>query len=111
MASIVWPIILGLNAVVIILLAVFVLWKIHKERKSGYPLQDERTSMLNGKVAIGALWISYAFMISLLLWTILGTEFLVLPELEAGWTIIAVMFVASISNALLRWHYGRKGEV
>ena len=111
MASDMWPIILVLNAVVVVLIGVLVLWKIHKERKSGYPTQDERTSMLNGKAALGAFWISYAFMFSLLLWTIFGTEFLVLPELEVGWAIISILLVASISNALLRWYYGRKGEV
>ena len=111
MASDMWPIILVLNAVVVVLMGVLVLWKIHKERKSGYPTQDERTSMLNGKAALGAFWISYAFMFSLLLWTIFGTEFLVLPELEVGWAIISILLVASISNALLRWYYGRKGEV
>jgi len=110
MASAVWPIILVLNAVVVLLLGVFFVWKLRKERKSGYPTQDERTSMLNGKAAIGAFWISYAFMISLLLWTIFGTEILVLPELDVGWAIIAIMLVASISNALLRWYYGKTGE-
>jgi len=99
-----------LNAVVVVLIGVFVLWKIHKERKSGYPTQDERTSKLNGKAAIGAFWITYAFMVSLMLLTIFGTEFLVLPELDAGWAIIAIMLVASISNGLLRWYYGRKGD-
>ena len=67
--------------------------------------------MLNGKAALSAFWISYAFMISLLLWRMFGTEFLVLPELEVGWGIIAIMLVSSISNLLLRWYYGRKGEV
>ena len=111
MSDFLWPIILVLNAVVVVLIGILVLWKIHKERKSGYPTQDERTLMLNGKAALGAFWISYAFMISLLLWTIFGTEFLVLPELEVGWAVIAIMLVASISNLLLRWYYGRKGEV
>ena len=106
-----WPIILVLNAVVVVLVAVLFLWKIRKERKSGYPTQDERTSMLNGKAAIGAFWISYAFMMLLELWTIFGNEFLDLPELDAGWAIIAIMIVAGISNGLLRWYYGRKGEV
>ena len=102
---------MGLNAVVVVLIAVLVLWKNRKERKSVYPMQDERTLKVNGKAAIGAFWISYAFMISLVFWTIFGTEFLVLPELEVGWAIIAIMLVASISNILLRWYYGRKGEV
>jgi len=111
MTDFLWPMILVLNAVVVVLIGVLVLWKIRKDKKGGFPIQDERTSMLNGKAAMGALYISYAFMLSLLLWTIFGTEFLVLPELEVGWALIAVMLVASISNILLRGYYGRKGEV
>jgi hypothetical protein len=50
-------------------------------------------------------------MISLGLFIIFGTEFLDLPELEAGWAIIAIMLVSGISNALLSWYYSRKGDL
>lgn len=111
MASFSWPILMIVNALVVILIGVFVVWKIQKEKKSGYPMQDERTQMISGKAAIGAFWISYAFMLSLVLWTVLGVEFLSLPELPAGWALIAVMLVSSISFALLGWYYGKKGDI
>jgi hypothetical protein len=50
-------------------------------------------------------------MISLALFMIFGTEFLALPELDAGWAIIAIMLVSGISNALLSWYYSRKGDL
>ena len=96
MTGFVWPIILILNAVLVLLVGVFVLWKLHKDRKSGYPIKDERTIKISGKAAIGTYWISLAFMISLALFIIFGTEFLDLPELDAGWAIIAVMLVSGI---------------
>jgi UDP-N-acetylmuramyl pentapeptide phosphotransferase/UDP-N-acetylglucosamine-1-phosphate transferase len=110
MAAIEWPIILVLNAVIIILLAIFVIWKTQKDRKAGYPMKDERTSKIQGKAALGTYYITVTFMISILIWNIVGNEFLNLPELETGWTVIAIMLVSGISFALLSWYYAKKGE-
>ena len=107
MTGFVWPIILIVNAVLVLLVSVLALRKITKEKKSGYPLKDERTMKISGKAAIGTYYISLAFMISLALFIIFGTEFLALPELDAGWAIIAIMLVSGISNALLQWYYSR----
>jgi uncharacterized membrane protein len=111
MTNFTWPIILIVNAVLAVLVGVFVLWKIHREKKSGYPIKDERTIKISGKAAIGTYYISLAFMISLALFIIFGTEFLALPELEAGWAIIAIMLVNGISYGLLSWYYSRKGDL
>ena len=111
MTDFVWPIILIVNAVLILLVGVLVLWKIHKDKKSGYPIKDERTIKIRGKAAIGTYYISLAFMVSLSLFIIFGTEFLALPDLDAGWAIIAIMLVSGISNALLSWYYSRKGDL
>ena len=110
MATFGWPIILILNAVIIVLVAMFVIWKVQKEKKAGYPMQDERTSKIQGKAALGTYYITLAFMVSILLWNIFGNEFITfLPELETGWTVIAIMLVNGISFALLSWYYAKKG--
>jgi hypothetical protein len=111
MTDFAWPIILIVNAILVILVGVLVLWKIHKDKKAGYPTQDERTNKIRGKAAIGTSYINLAFMVSLALFIIFGTEFLALPELDAGWAIIAIMLVNGISNALLSWYYSRKGDL
>ena len=111
MTDFAWPMILIVNAVLVILVGVLVLWKIHKDKKSGYPVQDERTSKINGKAAIGTYYINLAFMISLALFIIFGKEFLDLPELEAGWAIIAIMLVSGITYGLLTVYYNRKGDL
>jgi DNA-binding XRE family transcriptional regulator len=98
MATFVWPIILILNAVIIILLAIFVIWTVQKNKKAGYPMQDERTSKIQGKAALGTYYITLAFIVSILMWNIFGNEFLnFLPELETGWTVIAIMLVMGFS--------------
>jgi uncharacterized membrane protein len=106
-----WPIILIVNAVLVLLVGGFVLWKIHRDKKSGYPVNDERTTKISGKAAIGTYYISLAFMISLSLFIIFGKEFLDLPDLEAGWAIIAIMLVNGLSYGLLGWYYSRKGDL
>lgn len=111
MGDFVWPTILLLNAVLVILVGVLVLWKIHKDKKSGYPINDERTKKISGKAAAGTYYISLAFMISLLLFIIFGKEFLALPELDAGWAVIAIMLVSGFANALLSLYYSRKGDL
>jgi UDP-N-acetylmuramyl pentapeptide phosphotransferase/UDP-N-acetylglucosamine-1-phosphate transferase len=106
-----WPIILILNAVLIILLAIFLIWTVQKNKKSGYPMQDERTSQIQGKAALGTYYITLAFMVSILLWNIFGNEFLnFLPELDTGYTVIAIMLVMGFSFGLLSWYYAKKGE-
>ena len=107
MAAFVWPTILILNAVIIILLAIFVIWMVQKNKKAGYPMQDERTSKIQGKAALGTYYITLAFMISVLILNIVGKEFLSLPELEMGWTVIAIMLVMGFSFAL----NAKKGEL
>jgi len=95
---------------IIILLAIFVIWKLQKEKRAGYPIQDERTSKIQGKAALGTYYITLCFMVSILIMTIIGNEFLNLPELETAWTVIAIMLVSGISFGLLSWYYAKKGE-
>jgi uncharacterized membrane protein len=111
MTGFTWPIILIVNAVLVLLVGVFFLWKIHRDKKSGYPVNDERTIKISGRAAIGTYYISLAFMISLLLFIIFGTEFLDLPELGAGWAIIAIMLVSGFSYGLLSWYYSKKEDL
>jgi len=41
---------------------------------------------------------------------IIGKEFYGLPELEAGYPLIAALLVYNVSFLMLRWYFGRKGE-
>ena len=92
-------------------MAIFLIWRLQKEKKSGYPLKDERTSKIQGKAALGTYYITLCYMVSVLLFNIFGVEIFGLPELEAGWAVISVMLVSGFSFGLLSWYYAKRGEL
>ena len=111
MADFAWPIVsIGILAL-IILIGVLALWTRLKEEKSGFPLADERTQKLNGRAAYYAMFMGQYFIIAYLLVTLIGREFFGMPEIEAGYPMIAALLVSSVFFLVLRWHFGRKGEL
>ena len=110
MTDFIWPIeTIGILALIIIIGAL-ALWKTLKEKKAGFPLADERTQKLNWKAAYYAMFLCQYFIIAYLSVNIIGREFFGMPEIEAGYPMIAVLLVSSVSFLMLRWHFGRKGE-
>jgi len=105
-----WPIASVSIALTVLVLGVLFVWMLSRERKSGYPRQDERTSRINGKAALGTYYIGIFFMVAELLWLIFAREFLGQPEPEAGYMLVATMLVLGGSFGGLRWYYGRKGD-
>ena len=97
--------------VLMILIGIAVLWKTLKEKKSGYPMADERTQKINGKAAYYAMFMGQYFIIAILLVMLVGREFLGMPEIEAGYPLIASLLISSLSYLTLRWHFGKKGEL
>jgi uncharacterized membrane protein len=111
MADLAWPIVsLGIIAL-LILIPALVIWKTLKEKKSGYPLTDERTQKINWRAGYYAMFVGQYFIIAYLLVNIVGREFFGMPEIEAGYPMIAALLVSSVSFLVLRWHFGRKGEL
>ena len=111
MAELAWPIVsMGILAL-IILIGVLVIWKTLKDKKSGFPLADERTRMLSWRAAYYAMFMCQYFIIAYLMVNIVGREFFGMPEIEAGYPMIAALLVSSVSFLVLRWHFGRKGEL
>jgi hypothetical protein len=110
MADFSWPIVsIGILAL-IVLIGVLALWMALKEKKSGFPLSDERTQHLNGKAAYYAMFLCQYFIAAYLLVNIVGREFFGMPEIEAGYPMIAALLVSSVSFLLLRWYFDRKEE-
>ncbi len=110
MTDLMWPITSVGIAAIIVLIAVLLVWKMYKERKSGFPMQDERTSKIIGKAATYALYIGSYFILGVLFVLIIGKEFYGLPDVEAGYLLIASLLVYNVSFLVLRWFLGRKGE-
>ena len=111
MADFMWLIPSGGILALIILIGILVIWKTLKEKKSGFPLADERTQKLNGKAAYYAMFVCQYFIFAYLLVSFVGREFFGMPEIEAGYPMIAALLVSSVSFLVLRWHFGRKGEL
>jgi hypothetical protein len=114
MTDFIWPIVSIANIALIILIGALVLWKMKKmlkEKKSGFPLADERTQKLNGKAAYYAMFACQYFILAYVWVTFIGREFFGMPEIEAGYPMIATLLVSALSFLVLRWHFGRKGEL
>jgi hypothetical protein len=111
MADFTWAITsMGILALTI-LIGILVLWKILRDKKSGFPLADERTQKLNGKAGYYAMFMCQYFIIAYLLVNIVGREFFGMPEIEAGYPMIATLLVSSVSFLVLRLYFGKKGEL
>jgi len=50
------------------------------------------------------------FILAYLWVNIIGREFFGMPEIEAGYPMIAALLASALSFLVLRWHFGRKGE-
>ena len=111
MADFSWPIVSTGIIALMILIGALVLWRRLKDKKSGFPLADERTQKLNGKAAYYAMFMCQYFIITYLLVMIIGREFFGIPEIEAGYPMIASLLVSSVSFLVLRWYLSRKGEL
>ena len=110
MADFTWLIPSGGILALIILIGILVIWKTLKEKKSGFPLGDERTKKLTWKAGYYAMFMGQYFILAYLRVNIIGREFFGMPEIEAGYPMIAALLVSSVSFLVLRWHFGRKGE-
>ena len=75
-----------------ILIAALVLWRRLKDRKSGFPVADERTRKLNWKAAYYAMFMGQYFIIAYLLG---------IPEIESGYPMISALMVSSDKPQLM----------
>lgn len=106
-----WPIAsLGILAI-LVLLGILLVWKIYKDRKSGFPTRDERTAKIAGRAATYALYIGSYFILALLFILIIGKEFYGLPEIDAGYPLIASLLVFNVTFLVLRWYLSQKGDL
>ena len=110
MVDLPWPVVsVGIIAT-IVLLGVFVIWRMSRELRSGFPLKDERTQMVTGRAATYAFYIGSYFMIALMLMNILSREFRGEYLLDAGYALVISVLVQSLTFLGLRLYFERKGD-
>jgi hypothetical protein len=105
-----WSIVSIAIPVLIVLIGILLVWRIFKDRKSGFPSADERTQRITGKAAIAALLIGSYFTLALMFMLIFGRELYNLQNVDAGYLLIATLLVSNVSFIILRWVFGRKGD-
>ena len=105
-----WSIVSVGIVAMIVLIGVLLVWRIIKDRRSGYPSQDERTRRITGKAATYSLYIGLYFMLALAFVFIVGRELLGYYLFNAGDALVASVLVQSVTWLVFRWYFERKGE-
>ena len=88
MSNFTWPLISIVILISIVLLGIFAIGKLIKERRSGFPLKDERTQKISGTAAYYAFYIGSYFMIALMLVNLLNLQFTGVPLLDTGYALV-----------------------
>ncbi len=100
---------MGILAIIVII-GVFVIWKILKELRSGFPLKDERTQRVSGKAAFYAFHLGSYFMLALMLLNILSRELRGAYLLDGWYALIFSIIVQSLMYIGFRLYFERKED-
>ena len=110
MTTIPWSGVSGGILVTIVLLGIFVVWRFLKERRSGFPLKDERTQKINGTAAYYAFYIGSYFMLALMGVNLLNDTFTGVQLLETGYALVISVLVQNLAYIGILAYLNRKGD-
>jgi uncharacterized membrane protein len=110
LTNIPWPVASGGILVTIVHIGIFVVWRLLKEKRSGFPLKDERTQKITGKAAYYAFYIGTYFMLALMLVNLLNEVFIDVPLLETGYALVISVLVQSLAFIVIMAYLNRKGD-
>jgi len=108
MAETIWLTTIPIIAVLIVAIGAYSLWRIVKEKRSGFPLQDERTARLQGKAAMAAFYLGTWYLILLNFYNLYRIEFLGLEELESMPVINSAVLLMGVGYIVLYAYFNRK---
>ncbi len=102
-------VVVTLVPLIAIIAALFMFVKKHSDSvKSGMPLKDERTLMLEGRAGhytfIATLWLLVGFM----WYETFVRDFIEFPEILGRHVVIIVLMFMAVAYGLLRVYFGRK---
>ncbi len=110
MSNLVWYLTSGGILVTIVLIGIFVVWRFLKERRSGFPLKDERTQKIHGIAATYAFYIGCYFMLALAGVNLPNQVFIGAPLLETGYALVISELVQSLTFIGIAAYLSRKGD-
>jgi len=111
LTNIPWPVVSGGILVTIVLMGIFAVWRLLKERRSGFPLKDERTQKIAGTAAYYAFYIGSYFMTALMGVNLLNLEFTGVPLLETGYALVISILVQTLTFIGIQTYLNRKGDI
>ena len=111
MTNIPWSGVSGGILVTIVLIGIFAVWRLLKERRSGFPLKDERTQKITGTAAYYAFYIGTYFMLALMGVNLLNEVFIDVPLLETGYALVISVLVQSLAFIGIAAYLSRKGDL
>lgn len=106
-----WVTMVPLIAAIIVTLGIIVAWRAVKERRSGFPLKDERTTRLQGKAATLTFYIGVWYLLLLNYYNIYRIEFLDLEELGSMAVINSAVILMGLSYIALYAYFNKKEDV
>lgn len=111
MAETIWTTAIPLVAVLIVAIGAYTLWRTIKERRSGFALQDERTTRIQGRSATVAFNLGSWYLILLNFYNIYRIEFLGLEELGSMPVINSAVILMGVTYITLSTYFGRKEDL
>jgi hypothetical protein len=111
MSTVPWSFMSGGILAILVLVGVFVIWRVLKDRRLGFPSKDERTQKVTGMAATYAFYLGSYFMVALMLTNLLSQEMLGVPLLEEGYAIIGAILVQNLTFLGVRIYLNRKGDL
>jgi uncharacterized membrane protein len=110
MTNLPWSGMSGVILATVVILGAFLVWRMLKELRSGFPLKDERTLKVSGKAAYYAFHLGSYFMIALMLLNILSREFIGVYLLDGWYALNFAIIVQSLMYLGFRLYYEKKDD-
>jgi hypothetical protein len=111
LTTIPWTLVSGGVLVAIVLVGIFAIWRLLKEKRSGFPISDERTQKITGTSATYAFYIGSYFMVALMFMNILSIEFTGAPLFERGYNLAISIMVQGLTFIVVQIYLKRKIEI
>jgi len=106
----VWLIGIPVIGLMIVAMAVYRTWTINKIKKSGYPLEDERTAKIQGKAYKAGFYLGVFYLIALNFYNIINIEFLGGTQPESMFVINSTVIIMGVSVIVLNMYFERKED-
>jgi len=97
-----WTLAVPVIGLLIVALAIYTLWRITSSKKSGIPLEDERTIKITGKAYQAGFLIGAFYLVALNFYNIISIEFLGGGQLESMLVINSALIIMGMTVIILK---------